>query len=733
MFPASDDRRALLRASRTLGGIDYVEVYPDGVTLCVHMFGTPPRDLTLRNVVIEGGTRIKDVAPVDVSLHEHDDGDLCLQVRLNKTGDFSRYCVCLAAADETEVHCSFEAVSAVRRKSAPGVDPRFACGEFWFRREGPTAADCLPSACPQADKGVLPAINYLSRDYQSIRGLIFDRLAQTAPGWRERLAPDLGVAIVEVLAYVADQLSYKLDAVATEAFLRTARQRISVHRHVRIVDYRMHEGCNARTWVTIGTDADSADYRLGDFLFAASPDGVASQIDGFVAFSELKTSGAILFEAAWWRGSTDRNVIVELTAAHTAIQFYTWSRRECCLPAGSTRATLLDETPLLSRGRASNPFANHKTSPKSEKNSDPDNRSPRLLRLKVDDVLMFEETRGCATGSPADADPARRHAVRLTRVHPTEDPLTGTKIIEIEWGHDDALPFDLRLSVRTAAPDCEVVTAAVARGNVILVDHGVTVADPGDWSVLVDETHECCVCDGASTIVVKTPTPLTFTLGVGPITHAERLPNGKTSARALLAQNPRNATPCVRLQAARIAGGLEARARQIVFRALDPNDPDADKQAQTKANATLARIKNGEDFATLAKELTDDTAGKRDGGDLGYFTKDDVIPALAEIVFGLKKGQTSDPKKIASDWRIVKIEDQRERREDWRPVRDLLASGPEDRDFVVEIDDEAQAHVRFGDGVYGRRPSVGWRFNAGCRVGNGPAGNVGHDAIRCSR
>ena len=109
----------------------------------------------------------------------------------------------------------------------------------------------------------------------------------------------------------------------------------------------------------------------------------------------------------------------------------------------------------------------------------------------------------------------------------------------------------------------------------------------------------------ASTIVVKTPTPLTFTLGVGPITHAGRLPNGKTSARALLAQNPRNATPCVRLQAARIAGGLEARARQIVFRALDPNDPDADKQAQTKANATLARIKNGEDFATLAKELTD--------------------------------------------------------------------------------------------------------------------------------
>ena len=63
--------------------------------------------------------------------------------------------------------------------------------------------------------------------------------------------PDLGITLVEVLAYVGDYLSYYQDAVATEAYLDTARQRISVRRHARLVDYLMHEGCNARAWVCV--------------------------------------------------------------------------------------------------------------------------------------------------------------------------------------------------------------------------------------------------------------------------------------------------------------------------------------------------------------------------------------------------------------------------------------------------------------------------------------------------
>src|SRR4029077_15545434 len=73
--------------------------------------------------------------------------------------------------------------------------------------------------------------------------------------WRERHVPDLGIALVELLAYTGDYLSYYQDAVATEAYLETARQRISVRRHVRLVDYAMHEGCDSRAWLFGETDS----------------------------------------------------------------------------------------------------------------------------------------------------------------------------------------------------------------------------------------------------------------------------------------------------------------------------------------------------------------------------------------------------------------------------------------------------------------------------------------------
>ena len=70
-----------------------------------------------------------------------------------------------------------------------------------------------PDACP-AQALPAPEINYLARDYGSFRQMILDRLAVTAPGWREQHVPDTAVAVVEILAYVADHLSYYQDAVA---------------------------------------------------------------------------------------------------------------------------------------------------------------------------------------------------------------------------------------------------------------------------------------------------------------------------------------------------------------------------------------------------------------------------------------------------------------------------------------------------------------------------------------
>jgi len=71
-----------------------------------------------------------------------------------------------------------------------------------------------------------------------------------------------------------------------------------------------------------------------------------------------------------------------------------------------------------------------------------------------------------------------------------------------------------------------------------------------------------------------------------------------------------------------------------------------------------AQLKNGADFATLAKQKSKDP-GAAEGGDLGYFTKDQMVPEFAEAAFKLDKGQISEPIKTQFGWHIIKLEDKR--------------------------------------------------------------------------
>jgi hypothetical protein len=625
---AVDRRRPLVRVSRELAGIDYVEVYPDGLTLCVHFFGTLPRHLDLRHVVITGGARIRDITITDAQLHEHGDGDVCLMLTVDKTGDFSTYCVCLSDPVVTASRCSFDAPVAKRRQVPKGIDPRYACAPFTFCLDPTGGRDCKPEPCPPTPKPPLPPIDYLARDYDTFRRLILDRIAQTMPQWRERHAPDLGITIAEALAYTADHLSYQVDAVAMEAFLRTARRRISVRRHARLVDYLMQEGCNARAWVTIASETDLPDVSLAEVKFVALSGDDARRSGGLLDWHELDPSAAQIYEPI----AFDARTHIDIVASHSEIEFYTWRRDECCLPAGSTHATLYDspgsQPASPDKPDAPDPHA-------AAVHTDHDQSPPWTLKLKAGDVLVIEETRGCDTGSTADADPARRHVVRLTRATRASDPLTKARIWDIEWHRDDALPFDVRLSVRTGAPECKTVSSAVARGNVVLVDHGLTVDETNpDWVVGVETDGLCCVCDGGSTEQRTVARRLMMTLGRRPVTHADPIPDGVASARALVQRDPRMAQPSV---------GLDA-----------PPPPNS---------------------------------------------------------------QTSD----LAWWAYTYS---------WHAVRDLLSSGGNDHDFVVEIDDEGLAQIRFGDGVNGRQPRAGERFAARYRLGNGPMGNVGRDAIR---
>ncbi|HET7849572.1 MAG TPA: peptidylprolyl isomerase [Pseudolabrys sp.] len=102
----------------------------------------------------------------------------------------------------------------------------------------------------------------------------------------------------------------------------------------------------------------------------------------------------------------------------------------------------------------------------------------------------------------------------------------------------------------------------------------------------------------------------------------------------------------------------EVHARHILIRA-PAGDEKASKQAEDKIKAIIARLKKGEDFAKVASETTEDPSGKANGGDLGYFTKEQMVPEFAEVAFKLDKGQISDPVKTQFGWHVIKVEDKR--------------------------------------------------------------------------
>jgi peptidyl-prolyl cis-trans isomerase C len=102
----------------------------------------------------------------------------------------------------------------------------------------------------------------------------------------------------------------------------------------------------------------------------------------------------------------------------------------------------------------------------------------------------------------------------------------------------------------------------------------------------------------------------------------------------------------------------EVHARHILVRAA-PGDEKAGKEAEDKIKAVIVRLKKGEDFTKLAGELTEDPSGKANGGDLGYFSKEQMVPEFSEVAFKLEKGQISEPVKTQFGWHVIKLEDKR--------------------------------------------------------------------------
>ena len=95
-------------------------------------------------------------------------------------------------------------------------------------------------------------------------------------------------------------------------------------------------------------------------------------------------------------------------------------------------------------------------------------------------------------------------------------------------------------------------------------------------------------------------------------------------------------------------------------------------ETEDEAKAVAAELKKGADFAELAKQKSKDP-GASDGGDLGWFTKDQMVPEFSEVAFKLDKGQLSDPVKSQFGWHVIKVEDKRMRQPpEFEKVKDQL-------------------------------------------------------------
>ena len=101
--------------------------------------------------------------------------------------------------------------------------------------------------------------------------------------------------------------------------------------------------------------------------------------------------------------------------------------------------------------------------------------------------------------------------------------------------------------------------------------------------------------------------------------------------------------------AKQISGEQEVHARHILV------------ETEDEAKAVADELKKGADFAELAKKKSKDP-GASDGGDLGFFTKDQMVPEFSAVAFSLEPGKISDPVKSQFGWHVIKVEEKRNRK-----------------------------------------------------------------------
>lgn len=480
------------------GNIDIV------LTLVFNAAASGPRRILPADVRITGGVR-RPVIPVESVVPSGNR----LTLRVGRRGDFSIYTL------------------ELRRGGGPPpqFDALLASIPIGFRLECDQPFDCEAPAPAEASDLARTPIDYLARDYAGFRELMMARFQALVPGWKDPGPASPEVTLIEMLAHVADRLSYAQDSVGTEAYLDTARLRVSAKRHARLVDYRMHDGANARTFVHVGLrrpgpgEAPVAATINPGCRFITRTPGLPPAGPDSPRAVDARSAGAAVFEAG--TGAV-------LSSSHNRILIHDYLGALTEIPAGATSMTVADPG--------------------------------RRIALAPGDFLLIEEVleavavpgTSIVVGN-ASPDPMRRHVVRLTGVTQGNDPIgqrDGGGIprpldtLLLSWDVEDAPRGALPLTRVTSGDEVDGVPAGstdqptlIARGNIVLADHGETKGVDTLFAAVKPRRRRAHMA-----------------LSAGPVTWRRRFDGGSTAAAALRPAAS-GAEPAIRVRQEVGAGG----------------------------------------------------------------------------------------------------------------------------------------------------------------------------------
>jgi hypothetical protein len=339
-------------------------------------------------------------------------GSHTLRLKIAPVGDYSTYLLTTTAVG----------LSPPGNALPLAMDPLLNALPFKFR------PGCFNLNCTPADKlkppPLDPEIDYLARDYDSFRHVLIAAMMRRLPGWSPTSEADLDQVLIDLIAGDADAQADYHDRVLNERSIATARKRVSLARHARLMDYHIHQGNQSSTWLALE--------------IAGTADLPATANDEFGVWTGTiwKDADSVVFaiprEQAQWR----RRCYPKLST----LRLYTWGDTVTALAQGTSEADLTGLAPL------------NQTQAEALRDYFLGTHADQVLGPGAADVdpgvdqLLVQEALNPETGTPNGARAAQRQLLRLLplgdptpRAEALPDPFTGEWLVRVRWLPEDAL------------------------------------------------------------------------------------------------------------------------------------------------------------------------------------------------------------------------------------------------------------------------------------------------------